>query len=34
MFTRDDNADAVYKQFRNFDKLVPQLVRSTLKGGR
>ncbi|CAL8337232.1 unnamed protein product [Lota lota] len=32
MFTRDDNTDAVYKQFRNFDKLLPELARSTLKG--
>uniref|UniRef100_A0A8C5C6F2 Prostacyclin synthase n=1 Tax=Gadus morhua TaxID=8049 RepID=A0A8C5C6F2_GADMO len=32
MFTRDENADAVYKQFRNFDKLLPKLARSSLKG--
>ncbi|CAL8338101.1 unnamed protein product [Merluccius merluccius] len=31
-FTRDDNTDAVYKQFRNFDKLLPKLARPNLSG--
>ncbi|KAG7267008.1 hypothetical protein CRUP_028255 [Coryphaenoides rupestris] len=37
LFARDDDGgstDAVYKQFRVFDQLLPKLARPNLKGGR